>query len=169
MTRYHQLVRESRHLSSDCRISPGIMDSDKFRTLVLVTLTIQNAGQNIVITQSRVPNEYGQSYNASVAVLVQEIIKCAISLILLVLVVYRRQKKQHAHYVALPDSVTDKLAIFEDEDEVLESGFGNLFEAVRRETYTADAIRMILPAALYVAQNHLQIIAASRIGESNRV
>lgn len=141
------------------------MKTETTRAVVLVVLTFQNAVQSIILTQSRKPNDEGQTYNASVAILLQEMVKVVLSVIVLFGIQHHRQISQIGSYQAL-DTSDDYMEIEKKKQDDRPVGqFAHTAHLVQMEVFTLDLVKMMLPAALYVAQNHLQMVAASYIGE----
>jgi hypothetical protein len=147
------------------------MDESTAKILVLITLVIQNAGQSVIITQSRIPDMKGQTYDASVAVFLQEVVKSLISIIVLLCILSRRQRVQRGGegYNSLSQDSEVAVGSWGSDREKREMtsspSIGNLLVELKNQVWTKEMIMMMLPAALYVAQNHLQLIAASNVGE----
>ncbi|EIW60215.1 uncharacterized protein TRAVEDRAFT_118484 [Trametes versicolor FP-101664 SS1] len=107
----------------------------------LVTLAVQNAALSIVMHQSRVSAPAAQSYSPATAVLLNEMLKGAISFVIAFLRVAYASDASHL-------------------------GFAGWFFALRRvcqEIFSPDCWKLSIPALLYVVQNSLQFVAVSNL------
>ncbi|GAA5957653.1 hypothetical protein JCM3765_001468 [Sporobolomyces pararoseus] len=134
----------------------------------LVTLTVQNSALTIVLHYSRISVPKDKMYSAASAVLLNELLKGAISLS----IAFRNAV--HANpstagpggdYVALPskDELEDGRKTING-DNVWNSTRMQL--AGRRlfgEIFSNDCWKLSIPACLYVIQNNLQFVAASNL------
>ncbi|GAA5911738.1 hypothetical protein JCM8208_005583 [Rhodotorula glutinis] len=133
----------------------------------LVTLTVQNSALTIVLHYSRISVPADRMYNAAAAVLLNELLKGAISLS----IAYRNavlaaSSTRGGDYSRIP---TDDE--FEGRRRIGTGGGGGIdlarakFAATKMlgEVFSSDCWKLSIPACLYVIQNNLQFVAASNL------
>ncbi|GAA5929360.1 hypothetical protein JCM3775_002320 [Rhodotorula graminis] len=133
----------------------------------LVTLTVQNSALTIVLHYSRISVPADRMYNAAAAVLLNELLKGAISLS----IAYRNavlaaSSTRGGDYSRIP---TDDE--FEGRRRSGPGGGGGIdlarakFAATKMlgEVFSSDCWKLSIPACLYVIQNNLQFVAASNL------
>ncbi|GAA5931550.1 uncharacterized protein JCM15063_001499 [Sporobolomyces koalae] len=133
----------------------------------LVTLTVQNSALTIVLHYSRISVPKDKMYSAASAVLLNELLKGAISLsIAFRNAVHAQGAGPGGDYAPLPGK--DEL---EDGRKPLAAG-DNVWDQTRMqlaakklfgEIFSNDCWKLSIPACLYVIQNNLQFVAASNL------
>ena len=106
-----------------------------------MTLAVQNAALSIVMHYSRVSIPASEAYSPATAVLLNELLKGAISFVVALMRVL------HASDAAGRGIV----------------GVWVAFRRVCREVFSADCWKLSIPALLYVVQNSLQFVAISNL------
>lgn len=115
------------------------MSGSRKKIASLTALAFQNSALILVMHYSRImPPVNGQRYYASTAVLLNEVIKLAISLTM-----------------ALYEIVTNPKAS--------DASMMDIFEELAAAVFTGDSWKMAIPAVLYTLQNSLQYIAAGNL------
>ncbi|KAH9817714.1 nucleotide-sugar transporter-domain-containing protein [Melampsora americana] len=173
--------------SSSIRLPFGIQIQIKY--LSLFTLTLQNSLLTILLHYSR-NTPYNQSYSAPAAVLLNEILKCLISLLIAIYNSYKnscsienRSDDKLGQFASLlsnhPDSIdspkSDHSALplsnrsrsSIDSNPQLPNPFFHLLLQQILQTFkliiSRDCWKLSIPAILYVIQNNLQFVAASHL------
>ncbi|BGP14015.1 hypothetical protein JCM10213_005600 [Rhodosporidiobolus nylandii] len=143
----------------------------------LVTLTVQNSALTIVLHYSRISVPKDRMYSAASAVLLNELLKGAISLS----IAFRNA----VHAASSPASALErgeysKLELDEGGSEMRRGSTASLSCAagegmwsadsvarggkkMLREVFSSDCWKLSIPACLYVIQNNLQFVAASNL------
>ncbi|GAA6016627.1 hypothetical protein JCM11491_006023 [Sporobolomyces phaffii] len=137
----------------------------------LVTLTVQNSALTIVLHYSRISVPKDKMYSAASAVLLNELLKGAISLsIAFRNAVHAHPSASAGEYVPLPskDELEDgrkpSPALLGDSPSVWESRQMQLAgRKLFSEIFSNDCWKLSIPACLYVIQNNLQFVAASNL------
>ncbi|BGO89733.1 hypothetical protein NBRC10512_004388 [Rhodotorula toruloides] len=130
----------------------------------LVTLTVQNSALTIVLHYSRISVPKDKMYSAASAVLLNELLKGAISLS----IAFRNAVK------AAPSSGNDysRLETADEHERRRGPVHGEAVSVERiqaggrkmwREVFSSDCWKLSIPACLYVVQNNLQFVAASNL------
>lgn len=120
----------------------------------LITLALQNAFLTIIMHYSRITTSPSKTYSAAAAVLLNELLKGAIST-----------------FVALKRIDNDMSAQAwgqkESRTRPVQSRFSmflpSRLDTLRRSVLSADCYKLAVPAILYVIQNNLQYVAASNL------
>lgn len=131
----------------------------------LVTLTVQNSALTIVLHYSRISVPKDKSYSAASAVLLNELLKGAISLS----IAFRNAVAGTANAAGRSYAKLEG-----DEDDHYRKGIANgngwdlgKVQAGGRkllsEVFSRDCWKLSIPACLYVIQNNLQFVAASNL------
>lgn len=135
--------------SNTCR--PSFSPSFLLHLLIfisrLVTLAVQNAALAIVMHYSRISTPPELSYSPASAVLLNEILKGAISFIM-ALYNTATSSSDFPRYTS-PQSPLKKLS--------------NVFSSVCSDIFSPDCWKLSIPAILYVVQNSLQFVAISNL------
>ncbi|GAA5865965.1 hypothetical protein JCM8547_002899 [Rhodosporidiobolus lusitaniae] len=141
----------------------------------LVTLTVQNSALTIVLHYSRISVPADKMYSAASAVLLNELLKGAISLS----IAFRNAvhaAAQAAGSSALERGEYAQLERNESHGKRRAGGLGPAGESLwsvqsverggrkmLREVFSSDCWKLSIPACLYVIQNNLQFVAASNL------
>ncbi|GBE81861.1 UDP-galactose transporter [Sparassis crispa] len=107
----------------------------------LITLAVQNAALSIVMHYSRVSTPASQAYSPATAVLLNELLKGAISFVV-------------AFF---------RVASAADPSGMRLTGCWLAFRKVCRDIFSPDCWKLSIPAILYVVQNSLQFVAISNL------
>ncbi|KAF7778425.1 hypothetical protein Agabi119p4_2770 [Agaricus bisporus var. burnettii] len=113
----------------------------------LVTLAVQNAALAIVMHYSRISTPPELSYSPAAAVLLNELIKGAISFCM-ALYITATAASDHPRYSGLQSPLKK---------------FTSVFSCVCCEIFSPDCWKLSIPAVLYVIQNSLQFVAISNL------
>ncbi|KAJ7581253.1 nucleotide-sugar transporter-domain-containing protein [Mycena floridula] len=114
----------------------------------LVTLAIQNSLLTIIMHYSRVSTPPSRAYSAATAVLMNEILKGAISLVIAFI------------RIEIPPALQPSFS------PELSPSKGPFFMRVRKlckDIFSPDCWKLSVPAILYVIQNNLQFVAVSNL------
>lgn len=111
----------------------------------LVTLAVQNAALAIVMHYSRVSTTPAESYSPASAVLINEILKGAISFV--IAVARARRPSESATSLRPANPIPTSQA----------------FTRIVTEVLSPDCWKLSIPALLYVVQNSLQFVAVSNL------
>ncbi|KWU46543.1 nucleotide-sugar transporter [Rhodotorula sp. JG-1b] len=131
----------------------------------LVTLTVQNSALTIVLHYSRISVPKDKSYSAASAVLLNELLKGAISLS----IAFRNAVAGTANAAGRSYA---KLEGGEDDHYRKGVASGSAWDMERvqaggrkllSEVFSRDCWKLSIPACLYVIQNNLQFVAASNL------
>ncbi|GAA5972785.1 hypothetical protein JCM8115_006558 [Rhodotorula mucilaginosa] len=131
----------------------------------LVTLTVQNSALTIVLHYSRISVPKDKSYSAASAVLLNELLKGAISLS----IAFRNAVAGTSNAAGRSYA---KLEGGEDDHYRKGVANGNTWDLERvqaggrkllSEVFSRDCWKLSIPACLYVIQNNLQFVAASNL------
>jgi UDP-sugar transporter A1/2/3 len=115
----------------------------------LVTLSLQNAFLAIIMHYSRISTAPSQTYSAAAAVLMNEMLKCAISS----LIALKRIDNSLWEHQRLSDGHKRGFTMFHK----------SRLAALRRNIFSSDCYKLAMPAILYVVQNNLQYVAISNL------
>lgn len=119
----------------------------------LITLALQNAFLTIIMHYSRIATAPNKTYSAAAAVLLNELLKGAIS----TLVALKR----------IDNDMSAQAVQKESRSRPVPAGFtmfkASRLGALRRAVLSADCYKLAVPAILYVIQNNLQYVAASNL------
>lgn len=118
----------------------GYTASNTF-TCSLITLAVQNAALSIVMHYSRVSIPASQAYSPATAVLLNELLKGAISFVIAI-----------ARVMSASDAAGRSTV-----------GMWVAFRRVCREIFSPDCWKLSIPALLYVVQNSLQFVAIANL------
>ncbi|GJN88433.1 hypothetical protein Rhopal_001399-T1 [Rhodotorula paludigena] len=128
----------------------------------LVTLTVQNSALTVVLHYSRISVPADRMYSAASAVLLNELLKGAISLS----IAFRNSVVATARpgdYARIPSTDDDErkraLQGTAWSPETIRAGGAKML----REVFSRDCWKLSIPACLYVIQNNLQFVAASNL------
>ncbi|KAH9817709.1 nucleotide-sugar transporter-domain-containing protein [Melampsora americana] len=175
--------------SSSSSSNPSLLFGIQFKYLSLITLTLQNSLLTLLLHYSRnIPAD--QLYSAPAAVLLNEILKCLISLIVAVYnstsatlsIPPSNQRMGNISPLLSPNTeplfpptLNDRNSLKKPEpipSSHLQRSTNqtNLMKIITRElllvlqqVISGDAWKLSIPAILYVLQNNLQFIAASHL------
>ncbi|KZP04560.1 nucleotide-sugar transporter [Athelia psychrophila] len=117
----------------------------------LVTLAVQNSLLTIIMHYSRVSTPPSRAYSAATAVLLNELLKCSISLVIAFSRIDRAVGATDSFDAPSPWSPRSILA---------------RSRALGKEVFSRDCWKLSIPAILYVIQNNLQFVAASNLDPS---
>ncbi|KZP19514.1 nucleotide-sugar transporter [Athelia psychrophila] len=117
----------------------------------LVTLAVQNSLLTIIMHYSRVSTPPSRAYSAASAVLLNELLKCSISLVIAFSRIDRAVGATDSFDAPSPWSPRSILA---------------RSRALGKEVFSRDCWKLSIPAILYVIQNNLQFVAASNLDPS---
>jgi UDP-sugar transporter A1/2/3 len=143
------------------------------RVVSLTLLALQNCALGLVIPQSRVPNEAGKRYDVATAVFVTELGKMVISLVVLfVKQVHSTRKDATRRAISsyrdnIDPTDTRDTAEHSPDCSSLSSLLRSSLWKVTEEIMSRDGVKMIVPAALYVVQNNLLLIAANHLSPTS--
>ncbi|BGP46178.1 hypothetical protein JCM10450v2_002018 [Rhodotorula kratochvilovae] len=130
----------------------------------LVTLTVQNSALTVVLHYSRISVPADRMYSAASAVLLNELLKGAISLSIAFRNAVLAAGSRSGDYSRLETS--------DDSDRRRGGGQGEAWsiEQIKAggskmvsEVFSSDCWKLSIPACLYVIQNNLQFVAASNL------
>ena len=124
----------------------------------LITLALQNAFLTIIMHYSRISTAPNRTYSAAAAVLLNELLKGAIS----VIIALKKIDAKLANTQAWNEKglrVTSQPSTSRLPSYLHASRLKNLSQQV----FSADCYKLAVPAILYVIQNNLQYVAASNL------
>jgi UDP-sugar transporter A1/2/3 len=125
----------------------------ELKWISLITLALQNAFLTIIMHYSRVATAPNKTYSAAAAVLLNELLKGAIS----TLVALKR----------IDNDMSAQGMQKESRTRPVQAGFtmfkASRLGALRRSVLSPDCYKLAVPAILYVIQNNLQYVAASNL------
>lgn len=128
-----------------------------FLTRSLITLALQNAFLTIIMHYSRIATAPNKTYSAAAAVLLNELLKGAIS----TLVALKRIDNDMSAQASVPWGQK------ESRTRPVQSRFSmfqpSRLDTLRRSVLSPDCYKLAIPAILYVIQNNLQYVAASNL------
>ncbi|KAI6036290.1 hypothetical protein PISMIDRAFT_683272 [Pisolithus microcarpus 441] len=119
----------------------------------LVTLAVQNSLLTIIMHYSRVHIPPSQSYSAPTAVLLNELLKGAISLA----IAFTRMDRPASYATDPPQPSLTSGRFWHSSRVLLRS------RRLAREVFSPDCWKLSIPAILYVIQNNLQYVAATNL------
>ncbi|GAA6048898.1 hypothetical protein JCM3770_007110 [Rhodotorula araucariae] len=130
----------------------------------LVTLTVQNSALTVVLHYSRISVPADRMYSAASAVLLNELLKGAISLTIAFRNAVLAAGSRSGEYSRLEmgdESERRRIAGYNEAwgVEQLKAGGRKMFS----EVFSNDCWKLSIPACLYVVQNNLQFVAASNL------
>lgn len=139
-----------------------MLDKRSLKLLSLVILSVQTSAFVLVARQSRKPDSQGHVYFAGTAVFLMELTKLLLSTLAITIrtakEVLTQDKQQNESYQSLNQNEDAEI-------DIQEIGFAIKFErfarSIKELIWTWDAVWLLIPAASYVAQNNLQLMAAS--------
>ncbi|KAI6128325.1 nucleotide-sugar transporter [Pisolithus thermaeus] len=119
----------------------------------LVTLAVQNSLLTIIMHYSRVHIPPSQSYSAPMAVLLNELLKGAISLA----IAFTHMDRPASYGTDPPQPSLTSGRFWHSSRVLLRS------RRLAREVFSPDCWKLSIPAILYVIQNNLQYVAATNL------